>query len=135
MYMEGVEMSDAAGGRGSFAPPGACGICSFVYKQEAAHVMFLLCRCLRRGQLGCARSSAFRCVKCAPFLRLALVKIRLVPEIQFNSLAFLKCLFIEHLAPCYILYRHAAYRIKYDLLIALTSWKSAAQYAAYILHT
>ena len=115
-------------------------LCCFVYKQEPARFMEFTAPFLRLSFL-CSVSEprAARCfarlIHLTGHLCLILVQVRLVPQVELCALAFPECLFIKHLAPCYVLYRHAAYRIKYDLVVALTARKSASEDAADVFHS
>lgn len=127
-----------------YMPPNAlrC-LCCFVYKQEPACFISLTAPFLRLSFylqcFGAAGGSPF-CTAYSlhrVFLPgiITLVQVRLIPQVELCALAFFKSFFVKHLAPRNILYRHAAYRVKYDLVVALAARKSASEDTSDIFHS
>ena len=50
-------------------------------------------------------------------------QIRFIPQIQFCADTMCLCIFIHFLAPGNVLYRHAADRIQYDLIVTFSARK------------
>lgn len=127
-----------------YMPPNAlrC-LCCFVYKQEPARFISLTAPFLRLSFylqcFGAAGGSPF----CPAYLLhrvflpgiITLVQVRLIPQIELCALSFLERFFVKDLAPCYVFYRHAAYRVKYDLVVALAARKSASEDTSDIFHS